>query len=163
MKLFGRGKRKEIKALPGRDKLAGRIVSMILKIQNGFAGLMSRATKNLSIAAMKWTLLLFTLTGSGLSIYFISLAISKKKNAVIKPDRLQVPQYYDRSGDPIIMPDLLILPEEHEEMRQFQHYMDSLRSSKTGKLLYDSIILNRPGLMDSIRVLEEIYQSQNKK
>lgn len=163
MRLFKRPKTKEERAQTGKDKLAKGIVALILKIQNGFARFMNKATKNMSASFLRWTLIIFTLTGSALSIYFIALAISKKKKEVIKIDRLRVPNYYDKNGEPVMAPDLIIVPKEHEEMERFQNYMDSLHESKTGSKLYDSILFNRPGLMDSVRMLEEIYHSQNKK
>jgi len=41
--------------------------------------------------------------------------------------------------------------------------MDSLARSPSGKILYDSIISQRPGLMDSVRFIENYYQQLKQK
>jgi hypothetical protein len=146
------------------DKAAKGIASFLLKMQNGFARFMSKRTKNISAFRMKAGLIVFFLTGSSLSIYFIVVAFVKKdqQTKMIKIDRLSVPKYYNENGEEPVEPDLLVTKQEHEEMQAFHHYMDSLQHSEGGKRVYDSIILIRPGLMDSVNMLEEIYQSQLK-
>ncbi len=57
---------------------------------------------------------------------------------------------------------LLNAPDE-KRIRQFRKYMDSLSQSKSGSVLRDSILKARPGLMDSIRRLENILYSTNEK
>jgi hypothetical protein len=41
--------------------------------------------------------------------------------------------------------------------------MDSLARSPSGKNLYDSITSQRPGLMDSVRFIEQLYRGEIKK
>ena len=49
-----------------------------------------------------------------------------------------------------------------ERMARFQMYMDSLGRSPTGKLIQDSILRSRPGLLDSLVIVENYYHSQFK-
>ena len=49
-----------------------------------------------------------------------------------------------------------------ERMARFQMYMDSLGRSPTGKLIQDSILRSRPGLLDSLVIVENYYRSQFK-
>ncbi|MBE0393257.1 hypothetical protein [Flavobacterium sp. PL002] len=51
---------------------------------------------------------------------------------------------------------------ELERMARFQMYMDSLGRSPTGKLIQDSILRSRPGLLDSLVIVENYYRSQFK-
>jgi hypothetical protein len=149
------------------DKAAKGIAGFILKMQTGFAKLLSRWTKNLSIPTMKAGLIIFCLIGFSLSIYFIVITLLKKDQLgkIISIDRLTVPKYYDKTDEEYPHPDFFITKQQHEEMQAFQIYMDSLHQSKTGKPIYDSIVILRPHLLDSVKALEEIYQSQlqNKK
>lgn len=147
------------------DKAAKGIVGCIIKIQNGFAKFMSNRTKNISAPSMKAVLIIFCLAGSSLNIYFILTAFLKKDQGtkMVKIDRMSVPKYYDKIDALPAEPDVQITKHQHEEMQAFVHYMDSLKHSKTVKHLYDSILLLRPRLLDSVNMLEEIYQSQNKK
>lgn len=164
MKLFG--KRKKNNPQPGKDKIAKGIAGMILKIQNGFAKFMSKHVEKVSASSLKFILIMFLLAGSGLSIYCVVEAFTKReKSKAVKIDRLSVPRYYDKNGDESTPSDFFITKKEHEEIQGFQKYMDSLHHSKKGFRIYDSIMLNRPGLLDSVNQLEELYQQQlqNKK
>jgi len=58
---------------------------------------------------------------------------------------------------------MIVSKKDYQGIIRFRGYMDSLTRSPAGKAAYDSIILSRPGLLDSIRILEKIYQSQTKK
>lgn len=42
-------------------------------------------------------------------------------------------------------------------MRAFEHYMDSLRGDSSGRRRYDSILLARPGILDSARKAETFF------
>lgn len=48
----------------------------------------------------------------------------------------------------------------YKRFQQFRKYMDSLRICDT--VHYDSILLARPGLMDTVLILEKIYLQQQK-
>lgn len=50
---------------------------------------------------------------------------------------------------------------ERERIESFSNYMDSLRQISTGHA-YDSIVQARPGLMDSLAIVEKYYESQFK-
>lgn len=156
-------KEERIKQLEdGKEKVAGVIMGWILKLQHGFANFMSQRTNRLSSFTMKLGLFLFLLMGSSLSIYLLLEAIlQKEKTAAIHIDRIKVPVYADTPAEDI--PGLVITKEMYEEMKSFQQYMDSLRQSKAGARIFDSILLIRPGLMDSVKKLEQIYLQQNKK
>ncbi len=49
---------------------------------------------------------------------------------------------------------------ENEKMQNFRNHMDSLAKTPSGKKMYDAILIDRPGLMDSVILIENIYQSQ---
>ncbi|ULT38451.1 hypothetical protein KRR40_25400 [Niabella defluvii] len=52
---------------------------------------------------------------------------------------------------------------EYSRIKRFRVYMDSLARSPAGRTLYDSIIYHRPGLMDSVRFIENYYQQLKQK
>lgn len=66
-------------------------------------------------------------------------------------------------GDELNKPLAIITKEEYKKIEHFRDYIDSLAVSPSGKKLYDSILISHPGLIDSIVLLENIYQSQIKK
>ena len=71
-----------------------------------------------------------------------------------------VPKHFDKTGDEVI-PEAYVDEETFYKMQGFKKYMDSLKQNKSKQ--YDSIMQARPGLMDSVQVLEEIYYSQKQK
>ena len=73
-----------------------------------------------------------------------------------------MPAYTNQSGDEISNNNNIISKEEYEHIQSFKIYMDSLRISSKGKVLFDSIMQARPQLMDSIQLVENVYQSQSK-
>ena len=52
---------------------------------------------------------------------------------------------------------------EYSRIKKFRMYMDSLARSPSGKILYKSITRHRPGLMDSVRFIENYYQQLKQK
>lgn len=65
-------------------------------------------------------------------------------------------------GDELNKPPAIITKEEFKKIEHFKKYTDSLAGSPAGKEIYDSILISRPGLIDSIILLENIYHSQIK-
>lgn len=54
----------------------------------------------------------------------------------------------------------LEVEQELAQMREFRRYMDSLNLSPQGKLIYDSIVSARPGLLDSVKQIENLLSNQ---
>jgi len=52
---------------------------------------------------------------------------------------------------------------EYLKIKQFILYLDSLSQNLNGKNVADSIRKSSPGLMDSIALIEKIYQLQSSK
>jgi hypothetical protein len=53
-----------------------------------------------------------------------------------------------------------ISKEEFQRIENFKSYLDSLAKTNAGKRILDSIIANRPGLIDSLSIVENLYQTQ---
>ena len=62
-----------------------------------------------------------------------------------------------------VMADDRIVPQNSaqplQRLEAFEHYMDSLSSSTSGRKLRDSILAARPGLLDSIRHVKSLYNN----
>jgi hypothetical protein len=60
---------------------------------------------------------------------------------------------------PVVEPRVPVVNSEKEllAIRAFEHWMDSLSKDGAGRRTYDSIIRQRPGLMDSARQAEAFY------
>jgi hypothetical protein len=162
--LFSKKKKKaeEPKESKVKDKVAKGIAGFLLSVQNKFASFMSGRINNLSSRSKQFSLAIFCLMFGGCSIYAFLGAFRDSENSgkAIKPDQVVVPKYYDQSDsefkEPQVSEKVII------RINRFKKYMDSLSRSAKGRPEYDSILKARPGLMDSIKVIEEIYYSQSK-
>ncbi|MBN8880657.1 MAG: hypothetical protein J0I32_24160 [Sphingobacteriales bacterium] len=147
---------------PVKEKAAKGIASFLLKTQSKFAAVMNNQTKNIPSKKMKILLLVFCLIGGGFSLYLTLEAILKpdREQPAFKIDPVSVPKHYDRSGDEELRSDHYIDNETYQQIQAFEQYMDSLQRTPTGVQTRDSILQARPGLMDSVRMLKEIYNYQ---
>lgn len=60
------------------------------------------------------------------------------------------------------IPRAIITEKEFQRIQGFMMYLDSLKSSITQKKIYDSILVARPNLLDSIKMIESYYKSNRK-
>lgn len=145
-----------------QDKMAKGIAGFLLSIQNRFAGFMDGSINKLTDRSKQVWLVVFCLAFGGFSIYSFVGAFRESGNSGkrIKPDQVAVPKYYDRTNSNIEEPS--VSERDMIRINRFKKYMDSLKKSVNGRQAYDSILKTRPGLMDSIQVIEQIYYSQSK-
>jgi hypothetical protein len=145
------------------DKVAGKIAGLGIKIQQLFAERMNRIFMKTDFKRLKLILVLFCISAGGYSIYLIA-------NSVISPDRKQnsfevqkmdVPKHFNKTGDENLIPEAYVDEETYQQIKLFRNYMDSLKQKRRNE--YDSILQARPGLMDSVQMLEQIYLSQIQK
>ena len=102
----------------------------------------------MTIKKVKMWLAAFCIVSGGLSVYFFVNALVSKPKHVFKIDNVHVPEHFDKSGDEIMenpVPD-----DMYQNIQEYKRYMDSL-----GEPI-------RPSLLDSIKILEEIYSQQKK-
>ena len=74
----------------------------------------------------------------------------------MKIDKINFPAHNSKSN----IEGIKVAERDYQSIASFKHYMDSLNKSLNGKYQYDSILQARPGLMDSVQVLEQLYLSQ---
>lgn len=145
-----------------QDKIAKSIVKRCLQWQRRWADWMQDKTERLSGKGKVIVLLLFSLAVGGYSIYLIAASIFGEQNHALSVTSIKKPQYLSRSGEERLTAASGINKEDYLKVHRFKEYMDSLARSPTGRLIYDSILISRPGLMDSVRFIEKSYQSQLK-
>ena len=145
------------------DRILRQMVNTCLRLQNCWAQWMSRKTKHLSRRTLLLLLLAFIVLAGGYNIYLIRQSFSGNQANVISITPIKKPGYILQTGEAISQPDMVVSKTYNQRIVRFRGYMDSLIRSPAGKAVHDSILISRPGLLDSIRVIEEIYQSQTKK
>ncbi|SRR5258708_866438 len=158
--IFGKGK-KELTtddrkpAFPILEKLEA------LKIKS--ADGLGKITRNWSKKKWKIALILFCLITGGASSYIIvSSVIGKQSQNQIPVTKISVPENVTNQDVPS-SPGFTITDQEYSKIQEFRQYFDSLNNSFSGKKLRDSILRARHGLLDSVRLIEELYLLQKNK
>jgi hypothetical protein len=133
-----------------------------LQLQHKCAQWLERKTAHFS--RLNWILILFlfiVFTG-GCSIYVIVTSFSGNttKNLIVIP--ITKPTNSVPKNEKSIPVNSIISKVEFEKIIRFRRYMDSLGRSPTGKKTHDSIVLYRPGLLDSLTIIENHYYSHLK-
>ena len=145
------------------DKVAGKIAGVGIKAQQLFAEKMNRIFMKTNFKRLKLLLIFFCVSAGGYSIYLIvnSVFSPERKQKALEIQQLDIPKNFNKSGDETIMPEATRDEQTYLQIQDFRKYMDSLKLNRTNE--YDSILQARPGLMDSVQVLEQIYLSQKQK
>jgi|SRR6218665_1153422 len=160
--MFRRKKKTPTVESPVKDKVAGKIVTATLKIQQHWAAAMQSIAERIPVKKRKWMVILFILIGGGYSFYLIASSLSGSHHQGLKITSIKTPKYITNAGDSLIQSAGLIPESEYKKIKQFKNYMDSLNKSVAGKRIADSIMKARPGLLDSVIKLEAIYHLQAK-
>lgn len=148
-----------VKENPAQERFANSIVSACIRFQQRWADFMQFHTERLSRKGKLIILSLFCVIAGSLSVYLIWSSVMSRK-ASFTVIHLKKSPYAVKSGDENTKTLVIVSKAEYEKIQRFRFYMDSLARSPSGKLLHDSILSQRPGLMDSILLIEKIYQSQ---
>jgi hypothetical protein len=148
---------------PIADKVVASIVTKCIRAQEKWANYMQRKTEGLSHKAKMYCLLLFCLLSVVCSFYLIfeSFTGTSKQSLGFAP--INVPIHSTQTGEEATRSFHLITKKEFERIARFHHYVESLGRSVSGAKIRDSLLSMRPGLMDSIRVIEKLYQLQTLK
>jgi len=123
---------------------------------------LERKTSHFSRLNWIMILLCFTVFTTGCSIYLIVNSFSGNQNRNITITPITKPTNLVPTKEKPPQLNTIISKTKFEKIKGFRRYMDSLGRSPTGKKTHDSIVLNRPGLLDSLTILENYYYSHLK-
>ncbi len=161
MQLFK--KHKINKHSASQQKIAVKIIRRWMQAKHKWSLYLQDKTEHFSVQSKKTSLIAFCILFGGLSIYIIiNSFIDNNNNNLLSIHHITMPAHINQSGDERLNNDNIISKQEYEHIQAFKHYMDSLQSNSEGKIIYDSIMQARPRLIDSIHLVENMYQSQSK-
>lgn len=126
---------------PRRDRIAARVAHGILTLQAKVSDRMNK------LKSIKIILIGFCLLCGSLSLYFFIDAFASKPKTRVTIERIHPVQTIE---EPENIYDPRIPDEIYQQIQDYKRYADS-----TGESI-------RPGLADSMRVLEEMYLQQKK-
>ena len=154
MRIFRRYRRQSstgLKQDQWTDKAAGKIARLIMFVQTRFAVVMNRIVSKMSRRNLKIAVVCFCLLSWGFSVYTAMAPIFFLKNEVIDTGRIRIPEYANKGNNQAGIETTTISEDVYKNIQRYKHYMDS-----TSQAI-------RTGLLDSIKVIEEIYHSQKPK
>lgn len=126
----------------------------IIAIQRNCARWMQLKTEHLSPAAKRIVLFAFLIVSASLSTYLLIKPAGKNP---IGSGRITLPAKPEMPGNREFLTGA-----EYNRLRSFRQYMDSLARSPDGIKQYRDFNRAHPGLLDSIRTLEQLYDLHNK-
>jgi hypothetical protein len=145
------------------EKIANSIVARSLELKEKGAVFMQRKTEQLSARSKKIIIVFFCMVTGGISLYTIGVSLSPSQKRSFEITKMKASKNLTRTGDENINTVMNITKHELDNIQTFEAYMDSLNTSDAGRKIADSILLNRPGLIDSIFKLKQIYLQQSSK
>jgi len=136
-------------------------MNLYQRLQSGWAGWMQRRTARIPAKQRPYLLLLFLLVTGSCSVFLAvgnrpGMAAPQGLISPIRQPRLSGRQDTAAEQGPL-------LDDGYRRIRQFRRHMDSLAGTREGKRVYDSLLRTRPGLLDSVRLIELIYQLNTRK
>jgi hypothetical protein len=140
------------------DKLAETIAAAIENLQQGFSRKMNKHFEGVGLVRARWIMGVFALLFGGYSLYLIGdVLVRPEAENLMPPEQISKPKNLQPSGFESRAP-VTVDKETFLQMRIYRLFLDSLKSEDPFR--YDSLLSVRPGLPDSIRLLEVIYHSQ---
>jgi len=155
MFLFKRHKKKEI-ALQVKQSYV--LFKQWEKMKQKLACYLQHRSELLSLKSKKLILLFFFIVCSTGSIFIIINASVKGNNITVK--QISKPASTKDSTHLETKSDSAITEKDYKRIERFKSYLLQLRDDSTTGKKFDSIMLQRPHLLDSITLFEKMYLSQ---
>jgi hypothetical protein len=147
-------------AKKARENIAGKVNSGIAKVQETFATFMDKKVNSLSLIKKKSLFYSFCFISFTCCFYLVlSPFFEKKKTKFERPQAIKFANHFDKP-DKSITKENWISKQQYDHIHALKLYMDSLGRDVKGKVIYDSILIKHPKLMDSIKLFEEFYYLQ---
>ena len=144
-----------------QDRMAASIVRHCIRWQSKWAAWMQHRAERFSGRGKVVVLSLFCLLAGGYSSFLAMSSSSGKPPPLARIEQKKDVHPHPPGGEISHAP-VVITKDEYRKTQRFRQYLDSLDQTPSGEKLLDSLMANRPGLLDSVLLLENLYQSQIK-
>jgi hypothetical protein len=134
----------------------------VKRFQRLWADFMQRQTERLSVRGKQVIVISICVLSAVYCSHVIYQSFLSRRSSIFSVTPIHTPSLVTHTGE--ANAGSTIMPEaQYRQISNFRKYIDSLNTSVYGKSIADSLLRLRPGLMDSIRQLEAIYNSQSLK
>ncbi len=137
------------------------VTDKLITVQHKIADRLNEKAAKWQPERIKVALILFCLVFGVTSLTIMVKAIwVSKPNYIIAVKPVKASRYIGHTENATTVPEHFISKKEYSRLEQFRGYMDSLDSSADGKKIKDSILSQRPKLLDSLAMVEQLYNKQ---
>jgi len=160
--MFNLFKKKKSTGSQGSGAVESILNTVGIRLQSGWADWMGTQSAKLSNSNQKMLLMLFVAVSGSYCFYLLLNSFIGGNLIKLEVNPISSPAHIRSRNEENVQKMPAMRNKEFEGIIQFRLYMDSLALSPRGRQKYDSIVTNRPGLMDSIGIFEKYYQSRYK-
>lgn len=143
-----------------QQKIAQSVVNRCIILQDKASRFLQHKSERLTITAKRITVVTFCLLSFTCCFYLIVKSFISQTNQRFTIGSIKVPrntQEQFQKNAPFIG----ITKKDFDKIQALRLFIDNLPKTKEGKMVLDSILINSPGLIDSLAIIENIYQSQS--
>jgi hypothetical protein len=141
------------------NEIPVEIINKWKALKRGLATYLQRKSDILSMQVKGFILVLFCILFGGSSVAIIIHSATTKQE-IISAVKIPKAIYMEKQKFPLLLSDSVITNSEYERIIDFKKYLFGLKNNSAGRKIFDSIITNRPRLLDSIALFEKMYLSQ---
>lgn len=141
--------------------LAQLWVNRCIGIQNNASSFLQAKSEKLSLASKRLIVIVFCLISFSSCVYLVIKSFFGNHPANLSIEAIRVPKQLTHNENRRIIPSKGVSKDEIEKIKKFRDYFDSLAKNNSGRRIYDSILKHRPGLIDSLSIIENLYKSQS--
>jgi hypothetical protein len=127
-----------------------------------WAAFMRRQSECLPLWA-RWSVFIAFTASSVCLCFYTAVSAFYARPVTARPAVIKINRYSLMTNPENLRAKTIVSENEYKKITGFKRYLDSVSGIATGKLWVDSLLAERPGLTDSICIIENIYLSQLKK
>lgn len=144
-----------------QDMLAQSWVNRCLRLQHKASLFFQGRSEKLSLSSKRLIVIAFCLISFSSCVYLVIKSLLNNNPANLSIAPIRIPKQVAQSDSRQITVPNGVSKDEFQKIKKFRAYVDSLGSSNSGRRVYDSILRYRPGLIDSLAIVENLYKSQS--
>jgi len=141
------------------DKIAVIWANRCLQAQYKVASFLQTKSEKLSLNTKRLIVIAFSVISLSSCVYLVVKSFLGNQNIRLSVTAIKVPEQVVQNEDRQVSPSTGVSKNEFEKVKKFRCYIDSLTTSNSGRRIYDSIRKSRPGLIDSLSIIENVYKS----
>ncbi len=156
--LFKRRKTKQFDTGSALGKLVIKI-NAVLKV---WAIYLQKRTSRETVKTKVVKLVGFVIVAVALNIYLIAASLINTKNNALLVTRIVIPDNIIKRAQQESKVQKLLMQKDYKKIFDLNQHLDNINQTIKGKELYDTLVKMRPGLIDTLKLLENIYLKQQK-